>query len=172
MAGKLMKTICSGDFTDVCYHAGWVYAAPYGDPAIHVYDQNTWKCIRTIDACKSDNYHDYHTLRVTSSGITLACYNNHCIHVLDHSGTLQRSHGEHGDAAVEFQYPRICSVESDGSMLVADKRNSRCQVFHDGEWHMLPLQSQPSLPLGAVITQHALYVVCYVGKKIIMYEIK
>ena len=159
MAGKLIQTITSGDFDDVCYHAGCLYAAPSGNPTIHVYDQNTRSRIRTIDACKSDGHHDLHTLRVTSSGITLACTSNDCIHLLDHNGALQQTHGKRGDAAGEFYAPRLCSVESDGSMLVADCGNNRCQVFHDDEWRVLPLHPQPSLPWGAVVTQHAIYVV-------------
>ena len=159
MAGQLMKEISSGDFTDVCHHAGCVYAAPYRDTAIDVYDQNTWNHIRTIDACKSNGSHGPHSLRVTSRGITLACYSNHCIHVLDHTGTLQQTHGEFGDATVEFLNPRLCSVENDGSILVTDKLNDLLKVFHDGEWRVLPLQPQPSYPRGAVVTQHALYVV-------------
>ena len=170
MAGRLMKTISSGYFTDVCYHAGCVYAAPSGNPAIHVYNHNTGDHIRTLTACKSDGRHAYHTLRVTSSGITLACYHNHCIHVLDHSGILQQTHGKRGDAAGEFFGPRLCSVESDSSMLVAEYANHRCQVFHDGEWRVLPLQPQASLPMGAVVTQHALYVICE-GHTLIKYKL-
>ena len=172
MAGQLMKEISSGNFTDVCYHAGYVYAAPSGNPVIHVYDQSTGNHIRTINACKSNGDHIHHTLRVTRRGITFACFSNDCIYVLDHSGTLQQMHSKCGDAAGEFKGPNLCSVESDGSILVADYCNNRCQVFQDGEWRVLPLQPQPSYPMDAVITQHALYVVCYVGKKIIMYEIK
>ena len=165
MAGKLMKKISSGNFTDVCYHAGCVYAAPYDDPAIHVYDQSTWNRIRTIDACKSNGSHGIHELRVTSREITLACWHNHCIHVLDHSGTLQQTHGKGGDAAGEFNGPRLCSADSDGSMLVADYGNHHCQVFHNGEWRVLSLQPQQLCPSGAVVTQHALYVTSYNEKK-------
>ena len=152
MAGRLMKTISSGYFTDVCYHAGCVYAAPSGNPAIHVYNHNTGDHIRTLTACKSDGRHAYHTLRVTSSGITLACYHNHCIHVLDHSGILQQTHGKRGDAAGEFFGPRLCSVESDGrwlSMPITAARSSmmasgaccRCSHRHHCQWAPLSLNT-------------------------------
>ena len=167
-----MKWINSDHFTDVCYHAGCVYAAPWHDPTIQVYDQDTWNNIRTITACKSDGKHDLHTVRVTSCGITVASLNNHCIHVLDDRDTLQQTHGQLGDAVGEFDGPRLCSVASDGSMLVADEGNHRYQIFHDGKWRVLPLQPQPQWPVGAVVTQHALYTVHRDGKALTMHRVK
>ena len=172
MAGKLLKTISSGHFTDVCYHAGCVYAAPYGDPAIYVYNHNTGDRIRTIDACKSNSNHFNHTLRVTSCGITLACCYNDCIHLLDHICTLHQTHGKRGNGEGEFMGPRLCSVENNGSMLVADEHNYRFQVFNEGEWRVLPLPPNILWPRGAVVTQQALYVVRSGDNKLIMYEVK
>ena len=72
---------------------------------------------------------------------------------------LQKTHGGGpSEAAGEFNGPIICSVESDGSMLVADLFNHRLQVLNEGEWHVLPLQPQPE---DAVVTQQALYVAAW-----------
>ena len=161
-----MKTISSGYFTDICYHAGHVYVTRYNDPAIYVYDQNTWNRIRTLDACKSGGNHFNHKLGVTSRGITLACYNDHCINVLGHGGKLQQKH-----VLGEFKGPHLCSVESDGSMLVADHGNHRCLVFHAGKWGVLPLNPRPPWPWDAVVTQNALYVVSFEERKLIKYKI-
>ena len=133
-----------------------------------MYDPSTWERIRIITACPS-GYHS-HTLRVTNCGIVLACYYNHCIHVFDDSGSLQQTHGVKGDVTREFYCPRLCSTESDGSMFVADHYSDRLQVFHNGKWCVLPLQRQPSSLVGAVVTQHALYVAG--GGKLIMYKIQ
>ena len=164
-----MKKISSGGFSVVCKHAGLVYVASMHEPTIHVCDPSTWSRIRTFKACLND-CHDIHTLCVTSCSIIAACWLNHRIHVLDDSGALQQTHGKFGTAAGEFHYPYLCSVETDGSMLVADFFNNRLQVFHNDEWRVLPLQPQPFKPNGAVVTQHALYVVTW-DKKLIMYNI-
>ena len=68
--------------------------------------------------------------------------------------------------------PHICSVASDGSILVADEGNDRCQIFHDGVWRVLPLQPQPQWPVGAVVTQHALYTVHRDGKALTIHRVK
>ena len=169
LKGEHIKTISSDKYNDVCMHAGLVYAAPYNDQAIHGYDPSTWERIRIITACPS-GYLYSHTLRVTNCGIALACSYNHCIHMLDDSCSLQHTHGGTGVVKGEFNGPRLCSIESDGSMLVADLFNDRLQVFHDGKWSILPLQPQPSRPVGAVVTQHALYVIA--RGKLIMYKVQ
>ena len=168
--GERVNTISDSAFGDVCQHTGSVYAALLGDPAIHVYDKTTLERIRTITACMSSGSHIFHTLRVTSHSITLACMQGDCIYILDNSGTLQKTHGENCDTTCTFREPCVCRLDSDGSMLVADKLNDRIQVFVEGEWRVLPLHPQPSRPVDAVVTQHALYVVnsC---KKLIMYKI-
>ena len=141
-----MKTITDDGYYDVCEYNGLVYAASGDDPAIHVYETKTWDRIRTITACMSNGIYHNHTLRVTRRGITLACYDNGCIYVLDVSGALQKTHGNRGNAGGYFNGPHVCSVESDGSILVADVYNNRLQIVHDGEWRVLPLQPQPWAP--------------------------
>ena len=136
-----------------------------------MYDPSTWDRIQTIDACKSSDDHRIHTLRVTSSGIALACCYNHCVHVLDHSGTLQKTHGTHGHTAGMFYKPFLCGVGNDGSMLLADCRNNRCQVFHNGEWHVPLLKPPPLVPRGVVVTEHTLYIITD-DAELVMYKIK
>ena len=167
LTGEILETISRNFFTDICQHAWFVYTVRYKDQAIHVYDASTWKCIHTFAACPSDGIY-FHTLRVTGVGIALACRNNHCIHVLDYCGALQRSHGE--TAIAYFHNPRMFSMESNGSMLVADQFNDRLQLFHDDEWRVLQLQPSPTEPMGAVVTEHVLFVVSR-GNKLIMYKI-
>ena len=147
MVGERMKTISNGGFIDVCYHTGCVYATCNDDPAIYVYDQSTWNRIRAITACKSDGNHFHHTLRVTSNGITLACYLNNCIHVLDHSGTLQQTHGKHGDASgssvgrsyVMWRVTAACwwlieTIIAARSSMMASGAYCRCSHSHHGQW--------------------------------------
>ena len=168
--GDLLKKISSGAFSDGCKHAGLVYVASMYEPTIHVYDPSTWSRIRTLfSACSCVKSYN-HTLRVTSCSITLACPGNDRIYVLDISGEQQQTHGKKGMAVGEFSFPRLCSAESDGSMLVADHNNNRLQVFHDGEWCVQQLQPQPFEPMDAVVTPHAIYVVTW-DKKLIMYKI-
>ena len=162
--------ISSGAFSDGCKHAGLVYVASMHEPTIHVYDLSTWSRNRTLSLACSCVHTYNHTLRVTSCGIILACVKNNCIHVLDDSGVILQTHGNYGSETGEFYHPKICRAESDGSILVADEDNDRLQVFHDGEWHVLPLQPHPSDPRGVVVTPHALYVVTD-DKNLMMYKI-
>ena len=165
-----MKKISSDGFNDVCKYAGLVYVASGNEPTIHVYDPSTWSRIRTLpSACSFFHYYN-HTLCVIGCRIILACLSTHCIRVLDDSGALHQTHGKKGTEAGEFSFPKLCSAESDGSMLVADWDNNRLQVFQEGEWRVLQLQPQPLRPEDAVVTQHALYVVTW-DKKLIMYKI-
>ena len=129
LPGELVKPVSDDGFSDVCQYAGLIYAVTYGEPIILVYDPRIWNRIRVIkpEACQCSPC-VWHSLRVTSRGLTLECRGNDCVYVLNHDGTVQHTHGETGDGAGEFNVPFLCSVESDGSMLVADLSNNRLQV--------------------------------------------
>ena len=158
LTGDVVTTISSESFSDVCRHDGLIYATPIGDSVIHVYTPDTWKRLRILSGCPSDCEHVKHTLRATIKGISLACSESHCIHLLDYSGKLRQTHGTHGEEEGQFNWPFLCGVESDGTMLVADQFNNRCQVLYDDKWRTLPLHQQPDSPMGAVATSKTVYI--------------
>ena len=152
-----MELISSDVFADVCEYDGFVYAVLFHQTSICVYETQTWELIRTINASSiSDCDLAIESLRVTSHGIALACAKTLYIYVLDHSGELQQTYcGEHFDG---FFYPRLCSTQSDDSLLVADPGYRRLQVLYDGKWLELPIKIYQELPSSAVVTSHALYI--------------
>ena len=163
-----MKTIASDSYNDVCEHDRLVYAAPTLNPAVHVYDTNTWNRIRSITTFISDDSFSLQTLRVTSNGFTQASWTKNCIHVMN--GKLYQTHGIKGYASGYFDGQRLCSVESNDDRQVVDGGNDRMQLFHDNKWRVRPLQPQPFKPMSAVITPQALYFVTW-GNKLLMYKI-
>lgn len=62
-------------------------------------------------------------------------YGNARIHEFDVSGALVRSWGAPGDAEGQFNVPHGICVDSRGRVLVADRENSRIQIFdRDGSF--------------------------------------
>ena len=88
LAGQVMRTISTGDFTSICMHAGSLYGAmcdvSLETSYIHMYHLGTWRCIRELNLpCTGAHFH---TIKVTGSGIIVACWNEHCIYVISHDG--------------------------------------------------------------------------------------
>ena len=62
-------------------------------------------------------------------------YGNARVHKFRPDGTLERSWGEQGNAPGEFNLPHGLAIDSSGKVYVADRENSRVQIFSpDGEY--------------------------------------
>ncbi len=58
-------------------------------------------------------------------------YQNACIHKFDPSGKLLKSWGSPGTGPGEFNLPHNICCDADGWVYVADRENSRVQIFDD-----------------------------------------
>ncbi len=62
-------------------------------------------------------------------------YGNSCVHRFSPTGRLLSSWGTPGEAPGQFRVPHGIAVERDGRVFVADRENSRVQIFTpDGEF--------------------------------------
>ena len=116
-----------------------------------------------------------HTLHVSADRILLSCYDTAKLYTLNHHGEVQQTHGRSSidchqvdiigtRESGKFMYvpavlarPRLCQVDAEGSVLVADPLNDRIQVMRaDGTWNVLDLAAE--YYIGAVLCDMALYV--------------
>ena len=99
----------------------------------------------------------------TANGKIFACSDDDGeVFVLSQSGEVLQTHGKPGSGpAGELNYPRLCAVDSEESMLVADWGNDRLQVCDvSGQWSVLDLQPPVKRPSRAAVIDNKLYVVC------------
>ena len=167
-------------YGDVSVHSGLVYAAKQARPySVGVYDSSTWRRLREIPTpCCSAEDLSGHTLEITDDRILLCCFRKGKLHVLSHSGELLHTHGRSRREATKvdivgqtmsgqpvygpgvLQWPRLCQVDADRSVLVADFFNERFKMMRaDGTWNVVDLDQPVRGPRGAVWYNASLYVV-------------
>lgn len=78
-------------------------------------------------------------------------YQNACIHKFDPNGKLLKSWGTPGTGPGEFNLPHNICCDADGWVYVADRENSRVQVF-DGEGRYEAQINNMHRPSGLAIT--------------------
>ena len=182
----IIKT--NGGYSDVAVQSDLVYAAKLDRPVqVDVYDSSTWRRLRQIQTPCSLTEHirtSYHTLHVSDEHILLCCVDKNKLQVLSHSGELLQTHGRSREEATDddiighttsgkpvygpgvLSHPRLCQVDAEGSVLVADNFNRRLQVMRaDGIWNVIDLDRVADRPKAAVLCNASLYVANY-GKMI------
>lgn len=76
------------------------------------------------------------------------------------SGELLQTYSTDGDSEAGLAEPFICDDDDDGSVLIADRFNSRLQVMtKQGEFSVVDLQPRVSKPRAAVLFNNYLYVI-------------
>ena len=82
------------------------------------------------------------------------------IFVYSLSGEFLRAYGNpRSGKDCSLGSPRICDVDTDGCVLIADRDNNRLQVMSEhGKFRVLELQPEVPKPVGAVIFNGHLYV--------------
>ena len=157
---------------------------------VDVYDSSTWRRLREIPTpcCSAVDNSSRHKLHVSDDRILLCCETKAKLHVLNcQSGELLQTHGRSViEARVEdnnstigqtgsgrrvqqqwgpgvLHGPRLCQVDADGSVLVADSYNQRLQVMQaDGTWNVVDVDDRTlSFPRAAVWINESLYVANY-----------
>ena len=78
-------------------------------------------------------------------------YQNACIHKFDPNGRLLKSWGSPGTGPGEFNLPHNICCDADGWIYVADRENSRVQIF-DGEGRYEAQINNMHRPSGLAIT--------------------
>ena len=179
--GKHVKDTATSThgYRDVAVQSGLVYATKIARPhPVDVYDSSTWRRLREIPTpCCSAEDLSGHTLEITDDRILLCCFRKGKLHVLSHSGELLHTHGRSRREATKvdivgqtmsgqpvygpgvLQWPRLCQVDDEGSVLVADCWNDRLQVMRaDGTWRVVDLDQPVSDPRGVALCKASLYV--------------
>ena len=108
----------------------------------------------------------------TANGKIFACsLQDAKVFVLSQSGEVLQTHGKPGSGqAGELNNPRLCAVDSEESMLVADCDNDRLQVCDvSGQWSLLDLQPPVKRPTCAAVIDNKLYVCSFREKTLSVY---
>ena len=125
-----------------------------------------WETRDTISLEGVVKHFAYVTL-ATASGQIFACSgHDDKVFVLSQSGKVLQTHGKPGSGpAGELDKPRLCAVDSEESMLVADFRNDRLQVCDvSGQWSVLRVRRHEECPSRAAVIDNKLYV-CFLREK-------
>ena len=94
--------------------------------------------------------------------IISCCYYEHKIRSWSLDGGPYHVYGTEGKGVGEFWSPRLCDVDREQNMLVADCDNHRIQaVSLQGKGCMFRLDSEIEFPKGAMIFNDKLVVVSY-----------
>ena len=78
-------------------------------------------------------------------------YQNACIHKFDPNGRLQKSWGTPGTGPSEFNLPHNICCDGDGWIYVADRENSRIQIFDENGRYEAQINNMHR-PSGLAIT--------------------
>ena len=159
-----------------------LFANCYGPPRLIVYTMRNdrWETRDTISLAGVVGENAFVTM-ATANGKIFACSHlDNKVFVLSQSGEVLQTHGKEGPGPVgelmfhclavskarsvpagELSRPRLCAVDSEESMLVADRGNDRLQVCDvSGQWSVLDLQPPVKRPVRAAVIDNKLYVVC------------
>ena len=138
---------------------------------VYTMRNDRWETRDTISLARVVKNDAYVTL-ATANGKIFACSADDAkVFVLSQSGEVMQTHGKPGsDRAGELNNPRLCAVDSEESMLVADCDNDRLQVCdRHGQWSVLDLQPPVTEPVGAAVIDNKLYVCSYSEKTLSVY---
>ena len=178
-SGDFIRTIAKVTYFDLSIYNGQLYATAWRSPAIHVYDCNTWKRLRTISTSCSKTMHFadwyFHRIFVNSTHILPSCCNTNNISIFDIDGQVKQSYGPNisitnrPEASI-LKCPYICQMNEDGALLVADEGNHRMLVLTSpGQWRRIQLSERLSHPCDAVWWRERLYVSTWGDSKITMF---
>ena len=151
-----------------------LFAYCYDPPRLIFYTMRNdrWETHDTIslaDVVKDDAY----VTLATANGKIFGCsaVNDAKVFVLSQSGEVLQTHGKHGSGPAGALFgPRLCAVDSEDSMLVADWGNHRLQVCDaSGQWSVLDLEPPVKVPNGAAVIDNKLYVCCLASKILSVY---
>lgn len=151
-SGKYKSMIEGGYFSSVSFHNGHLYTLEYNKCAIVVFQlkNHKWKKVKEIPL-RHRNGHGDDSLCVHQSGIYVMSCNNDCLYKYNGDGQLQFQAGQRGSGpAGQLKAPRVCGVDKDGRVLVADWGNNRLQVY-DSQWHIVPIPGHLEKPIHAII---------------------
>ena len=110
----------------------------------------------------NDKFGTIVTMATANGSIYLASNLDDRVLVMSQDGDPLMVHGSEGRGPPgEFLRPYLCDVDSEGSILVADRGNSRLQVFDSNkiEWSEVDLWPPVTSPGDAVLLNNNLYVV-------------
>ena len=117
-------------FTD----KGDVFVTSYNDNCIHVYDSNGKK--KTTIGSKGNGelqFEDPRGITIIGEIVYVAECGGHRIHKLTTGGEFLGTFGEKGTGMGQCDSPCDIKISSEGKVYVADRDNSRIQVFHS-DW--------------------------------------
>ena len=117
-------------FTD----KGDMFVTSYNDNCIHVYDSNG-KNKTTIGSKGSGElqFEDPRGITIIGEIVYIAESVGHRIHKLTTGGEFLGTFGEKGTGMGQFNSPCDIKISPEGKVYVADRNNSRIQVFHS-DW--------------------------------------
>ena len=113
---------------------GDVFVTSYADNCIHVYDNNGKK--KTTIGSKGSGelqFEDPRGITIIGEIVYIAECEGHRIHKLTTRGEFLGTFGEKGTGMGQFDSPCDIQISPEGMVYVADRNNSRIQVFHS-DW--------------------------------------
>ena len=155
---NIISEINSGCYTSAHIDNGTLYALEHNTKTIMGYRYRGGCWVK-----HSGKRLPHSGLNTTSvnHGITTICnQSKHMIHVIDMCGRLLHTYGQEGtEGAGYLKSPRLCQVDSEGVLLVADTDNHRLQVREKhGQWSIIDVEPHLRLPERAVYVDGTLYV--------------
>ena len=111
------------------------------------------------------------TLAAANGKIFASSLHGGKVFVLSQAGEVLQTHGKSGSGpAGELSAPRLCAVDSEESMLVADHGNGCFQLCDvTGQWSVLHLQPRVKKPLRAAVIDNKLYVCSWSAETLSVY---
>ena len=155
----------NGYYSSVIVHQNQIYAAESASREIHVFDytESALTKLRTIKLLFAHNKNKRDaTLKMCATNNGLACSSSTHNEIQEYSfsGEFRQIYGRPGSGeAGQLAFPRICDVDTSGSVLITDCDNNRLQVMSEqGEFCVLDLEPEVSGPVSAAIFSGHLYV--------------
>lgn len=96
-------------------------------------------------------------------------YGNYCLHRFDQARTLLETHGEAGQGDGQFSTPHAVVVDDNNRVYVADRENSRVQVF-DGNGTFLRQINGMYKPMALALTREGHLLVSDQTATVIMFD--
>ena len=154
---------------------------------VYTLQNDRWETHDTISLADVVEHIAYVTLATANDKIFACSAHDGKVFVLSQSGEVLQTHGKPRSVpdgelsdeeahqtepppAGELYMPRLCAVDSEESMLVADRDNDRLQVCDvTGQWSVLDLQPSAQVPNRAAVIDNKLYVCFYLEKTLSVY---
>lgn len=170
--GDYQRKVASGTFSDVCCYNDYIYALNISDttnPLVQMFEKQTAKsnkkgggCVVLVREYKLDYKCGFpgDRLVVCDSGIYCSTVQGHCVIIYSYEGVLQLKSGEYGkEKPGEINWARMCGVDKRGTMLIADRWNSRLQLCNrDGVWSLVNINGFKGKPIHAILSQKSLWI--------------